>query len=157
PMSPAYQGEPVPSMMWPFRMSRSKLSAAAAIPTGPMKTTASATTRDLIKTYLCAVSVDCKTVYAGGMCIDRLPGHERVAVATLVLFAFSTLSASSASAASTQPAPSFHATITRDDWGIAHVKGHSDADAVFGMIYAQAEDDFNRVETNYLVSLGRLA
>ena len=50
-----------------------------------------------------------------------------------------------------------HVTITRDDWGIAHVKGHSDADAVFGMIYAQAEDDFNRVETNYLVSLGRLA
>src|SRR5581483_11192466 len=50
-----------------------------------------------------------------------------------------------------------HVSITRDDWGIAHVKGHTDADAVFGMIYAQAEDDFNRVETNYLVSLGRLA
>jgi acyl-homoserine-lactone acylase len=48
-------------------------------------------------------------------------------------------------------------TITRDDWGIAHVTGPTDADAVFGMIYAQAEDDFNRVETNYLVSLGRLA
>ena len=48
-------------------------------------------------------------------------------------------------------------TITRDDWGIAHVKGQTDADAVFGMIYAQAEDDFNRVETNYLISLGRLA
>jgi acyl-homoserine-lactone acylase len=48
-------------------------------------------------------------------------------------------------------------TITRDHWGIAHVRGRSDADAVFGMIYAQAEDDFNRVETNYLVSLGRLA
>ncbi len=48
-------------------------------------------------------------------------------------------------------------TITRDDWGIAHVHGKTDADAVFGMSYAQAEDDFNRVETNYLVSLGRLA
>ena len=48
-------------------------------------------------------------------------------------------------------------TITRDDWGIAHVHGHSDADAVFGMAYAQAEDDFNRVETNYLNALGRLA
>ena len=48
-------------------------------------------------------------------------------------------------------------TITRDDWGIAHIHGHTDADAVFGMIYAQCEDDFNRVETNYLVSLGRLA
>jgi acyl-homoserine-lactone acylase len=47
--------------------------------------------------------------------------------------------------------------ITRDDWGIAHVVGRTDADAVFGMIYAQAEDDFNRVENNYLISLGRLA
>ena len=48
-------------------------------------------------------------------------------------------------------------TITRDDWGIAHVRGKTDADAVFGMIYAQAEDDFNRVETNYINSMGRLA
>ncbi len=48
-------------------------------------------------------------------------------------------------------------TIVRDDWGIAHVYGKTDADAVFGMIYAQAEDDFNRVETNYINSLGRLA
>jgi len=48
-------------------------------------------------------------------------------------------------------------TIVRDDWGIAHVRGRSDADAVFGMIYAQAEDDFNRIETNYLTNLGRLA
>jgi len=48
-------------------------------------------------------------------------------------------------------------TIVRDDWGIAHVHGHSDADAVFGMIYAQAEDDFGRIERNYLTSLGRLS
>ncbi len=48
-------------------------------------------------------------------------------------------------------------TITRDDWGIAHVHGKTDADAVFGMAYAQAEDDFNRVESNYLTALGRTA
>ena len=48
-------------------------------------------------------------------------------------------------------------TIIRDDWGIAHVYGKTDADAVFGMEYAQAEDDFNRIETNYLNSLGRMA
>ena len=48
-------------------------------------------------------------------------------------------------------------SIVRDDWGIAHVTGKTDADAIFGMIYAQAEDDFNRVETNYLNSMGRLA
>ena len=47
--------------------------------------------------------------------------------------------------------------ISRDDWGIAHVHGHSDADAVFGMIYAQAEDDFPRIEANYLANLGRTA
>ena len=49
------------------------------------------------------------------------------------------------------------ATIVRDDWGIAHVYGKTDADAVFGMTYAQAEDDFNRVETNYINAMGRLA
>src|ERR1700677_4560520 len=48
-------------------------------------------------------------------------------------------------------------TVIRDDWGIAHVYGKTDANAVFGAIYAQAEDDFNRVETNYINSMGRLA
>lgn len=48
-------------------------------------------------------------------------------------------------------------TIIRDDWGIAHVYGKTDADAVFGMEYAQAEDDFNRIETNYINAMGRLA
>ena len=48
-------------------------------------------------------------------------------------------------------------SIVRDDWGIAHIHGKTDADAVFGMIYAQAEDDFNRVETNFINSMGRLA
>ncbi|HET6630957.1 MAG TPA: penicillin acylase family protein [Woeseiaceae bacterium] len=45
-------------------------------------------------------------------------------------------------------------TITRDDWGIPHIHGKTDADAVFGMIYAQCEDDFERVEMNYLTALG---
>ena len=48
-------------------------------------------------------------------------------------------------------------TIIRDDWGIPHIYGETDADAVFGMIYAQAEDDFNRIELNFLNSQGRLA
>ncbi len=48
-------------------------------------------------------------------------------------------------------------TITRDEWGIPHIHGKSDADAVFGLIYAQAEDDFNRIEMNYLSALGRTA
>ena len=71
------------------------------------------------------------------------------------------LSASGAQAATAQEArwqrQAGAVTITRDDWGIAHVRGKSDADAVFGMIYAQAEDDFPRIETNYLTNLGRSA
>jgi acyl-homoserine-lactone acylase len=50
-----------------------------------------------------------------------------------------------------------HVHIVRDDFGIAHIYGKSDADAVFGAIYAQAEDDFGRVERNYLNGLGWLA
>ncbi len=55
------------------------------------------------------------------------------------------------------PALAYQAEIRRDDWGIAHIKGHTDADAVYGMSYAQAEDDFNRIEMNYLTNLGRRA
>jgi acyl-homoserine-lactone acylase len=47
--------------------------------------------------------------------------------------------------------------IVRDSWGVAHIYGKSDADTVFGTIYAQAEDDFRRVEHNYLTNLGLLA
>jgi acyl-homoserine-lactone acylase len=48
-------------------------------------------------------------------------------------------------------------TISRDKWGIPHVVGKSDADAVFGLLYAQAEDDFHRIELNYINAMGRLA
>ncbi len=74
--------------------------------------------------------------------------------------------ASTAAAQSLSPSPSpadlarwsreaASVTITRDDWGIPHISGKTDADAVFGLLYAQAEDDFNRVETNYFNALGR--
>ena len=80
---------------------------------------------------------------------------------TLALHASSPRSASTRCEANTRlprlQREAANVTIVRDDWGIAHIPGKTDADAVFGMIYAQAEDDFNRVETNYLNSLGRLA
>ncbi|HWA57341.1 MAG TPA: penicillin acylase family protein [Gemmatimonadales bacterium] len=63
----------------------------------------------------------------------------------------------SPAAATSLAARAARVTIIRDDWGIAHVYGKTDADAVFGMIYAQAEDDFNRIEQNYLTSVGRMA
>ena len=48
-------------------------------------------------------------------------------------------------------------TIIRDTWGIPHIYGKTDADAVFGLLYAQCEDDFKRVEMNALENLGRTA
>ena len=48
-------------------------------------------------------------------------------------------------------------TIIRDDWGVPHIYAKTDADVVFGLMFAQAEDDFNRVETNFINSQGRLA
>lgn len=80
-----------------------------------------------------------------------------------LVFIFSAVSASILAQAAADPelsrwsAQARNITIVRDNWGIAHIYGKIDADAVFGMIYAQAEDDFNRVETNYLNSMGRLA
>jgi acyl-homoserine-lactone acylase len=47
--------------------------------------------------------------------------------------------------------------IIRDDFGVPHIYGKTDADAVFGLLYAQCEDDFNRVERNYILASGRLA
>ncbi len=84
-----------------------------------------------------------------------------------LILAFVVSAACSAAGAQTAPAVSPDValwqqrantvTIVRDDWGIAHVSGKTDADAVFGLMYAQAEDDFNRVETNFINSQGRLA
>ncbi|MBM3402754.1 MAG: acylase, partial [Bacteroidetes bacterium] len=47
--------------------------------------------------------------------------------------------------------------IIRDDFGVPHIYGKTDADAVFGLLYAQCEDDFNRIEQNYIWATGRLA
>jgi len=80
----------------------------------------------------------------------------------LGLFALLAFGSTAAHAAATDPLSRWQAeaervTVLRDTWGIPHVFGKSDADAVFGLVYAQAEDDFNRVELNYINALGRLA
>ena len=79
--------------------------------------------------------------------------------ATLVLAALAVASATAAVTPAQAIGNAFacRVTITRDDWGIAHVRGVSDADAVFGAIYAQAEDYFPRIEANLLTALGRTA
>ncbi|MVM35598.1 acylase [Spirosoma sp. HMF4905] len=48
-------------------------------------------------------------------------------------------------------------TITRDTWGVPHIYGKTDANVVFGLLFTQCEDDFGRVEENYITSTGRLA
>ena len=47
--------------------------------------------------------------------------------------------------------------IIRDNWGIPHIYGKTDADAIFGLMYAQCEENFPQIEKNYLEMLGRLA
>jgi acyl-homoserine-lactone acylase len=83
---------------------------------------------------------------------------KRIAFSALLVAALSsTASAQSATDLARWNREARSVTITRDDWGIPHVHGRTDANAVFGLIYAQAEDDFNRVETNYFGALGRSA
>ena len=47
--------------------------------------------------------------------------------------------------------------IIRDDFGVPHIYGKTDADAVFGLLFAQCEDDFLRVERNFMTAIGCLA
>ena len=77
-------------------------------------------------------------------------------IAVVVLFALA-CARSGSDERSRWEARAAKVTITRDNWGIPHIQGATDADAVFGMIYAQAEDDFPRIETNYLTAMGRLS
>ena len=67
------------------------------------------------------------------------------------------LSISFYSKADSYEAQAKRVTIHRDEWGIPHIYGKSDADAVFGLMYAQCEDDFARVEMNYIEKLGRMS
>ncbi|MDA0347065.1 MAG: acylase [Verrucomicrobia bacterium] len=75
----------------------------------------------------------------------------------LLLFLTSCIKPSNDSDVSRLEERSNRVTIIRDDFGVPHIYGKTDADAVFGMLYAQCEDDFNRVEQNYLWAIGRLA
>ncbi|MFN7982761.1 MAG: penicillin acylase family protein [Vicinamibacterales bacterium] len=87
-------------------------------------------------------------------------------IARLTVLAPLALTLAACSAPAPEPATSLpdvlreraaRVTIVRDDWGIPHVRAKTDADAVFGVVYAQAEDDFNRVETNFINAMGRSA
>ena len=46
---------------------------------------------------------------------------------------------------SNEATPQYSATITRDIFGVPHVHGATDADAAFGLAYAQADDDITNI------------
>ena len=78
-------------------------------------------------------------------------------LATILALGFLALAPAPAHGADPLAARAQKVSISRDDWGVAHVSAATDADAIFGMMYAQAEDDFHRVEMNYVNALGRRA
>ena len=71
------------------------------------------------------------------------------------LFAFLTALAVPATAANLPIQIAKSVTIYRDNYGVPHVYGPTDASCVFGYIYAQAEDNFWQIEDSYIRSLGR--
>jgi acyl-homoserine lactone acylase PvdQ len=46
-------------------------------------------------------------------------------------------------------------TIIRDNYGVPHIYGKTDAAVVFGLMYAQCEDNFKGIERNYLYQFGK--
>ncbi|QBA65084.1 acylase [Muriicola soli] len=83
----------------------------------------------------------------------RLP----IVLFTLTLIAVSCKTGEQQSELKRWEAHAQNTTIIRDNFGVPHIYGKTDADAVFGLLYAQCEDDFNRVEQNYIWAIGRLA
>ncbi len=51
----------------------------------------------------------------------------------------------------------YNVEIIRDQWGVPHVYGKTDADAVFGFAYAHAEDDFETIQLTVAAARGVLA
>jgi len=83
-------------------------------------------------------------------------------ISTLLAFLLLTACSKEPAPAASEPlgalaARAQNVTIIRDDFGVPHIYAKTDADAVFGLLYAQAEDDFNRIERNYVWAIGRLA
>ncbi|MFN7936800.1 MAG: penicillin acylase family protein [Bryobacteraceae bacterium] len=53
------------------------------------------------------------------------------------------------------PAAAHDVTIHRDEYGVPHIYGKTDADVAFGLAYAMAEDNFWQLEEDYIRQLGR--
>jgi acyl-homoserine-lactone acylase len=86
------------------------------------------------------------------MIAARIKRHK---IILLTLLCFSCFMASHADAAVDPQRLARTVTIYRDTYGVPHVFGRTDASTVFGFAYAQAEDNFWRVEENFIHALGR--
>ncbi|MFX6888057.1 penicillin acylase family protein, partial [Acinetobacter baumannii] len=72
---------------------------------------------------------------------------KRVFLALTILLATTTIAQSPAEIARWN-AEAKRVTIIRDVYGVPHIYGKTDADAVFGLLYTQCEENFDRVERN---------
>jgi acyl-homoserine-lactone acylase len=54
-------------------------------------------------------------------------------------------------------ADKYDVNIIRDDWGVPHIYGKTDADVAFGLAYAHAEDDFETMQVSVAAARGTLA
>ena len=85
-------------------------------------------------------------------------GSNRIRLAALLTLCFcSVITHSQDSAKNRMGQLAQSVTIYRDTYGVPHVFGRTDASTVFGLAYAQAEDNFWRVEENFISALGRSA
>lgn len=99
--------------------------------------------------------------YATSRSLSNAAAWRRLPLAALALVglltAFSAAATETASELQRLTERAQQVSIIRDDYGVPHIYAKTDADVVFGLLYAQAEDDFPRVERNYYWALGRLA
>ncbi len=60
-----------------------------------------------------------------------------------------------ADAADPPPAHAYRAEIVRDEWGVPHIYGRTDADVAYGVAQAHAEDDFFTLQDVVAMTRGR--
>jgi acyl-homoserine lactone acylase PvdQ len=80
---------------------------------------------------------------------------KRLVPPLMLLTAWPLIPAEEPEPAVTPPAHAVQVTIHRDQWGVPHVFGPTDASVVFGAAYAQAEDNWWQVEDNFVRAIGR--
>ena len=55
-----------------------------------------------------------------------------------------------------QTGTKYNVEIVRDSFGVPHIFGKTDADCVYGLVWAECEDDFNTVQWGQLLAKGML-